>query len=332
MRRFVLLVLTGVALTLVPAAPAAAAVAGAGASCVSASAATYRHTFGGASGTATVTAVRPLCSGQSRSFALVSYTAGPAGLFIYDIRRASVSAGRPSVSLEVTVPSCSTHVYALTGTDIVNETTTDAPAYGPTVLGSSASRSTGPAAMYAADGAACSPAPQVTFTNACNGTFRATVTNAPSASVATVLLTTDGLLRVAPGRSRTLPAAAGSTLTFRASNRTTYVGTWRTPSAPCTSAASSAAAPGSPESSLAGPSSVAAASPVPSASASTSTEAAAGSWYTPEPSALDAKNTAAPAKRGMSTGSILAIALGLLLMAAGGLILTKLIRANRQPA
>ncbi len=328
MRRFVLVVLAGLALAL-STAPAATAAAAAP-SCVPASAATYRHSFHGPSGTATVTAVRPLCAGQAQSFSLVSYTA-PAGLFVYDVARARINAGRQSVRLKVAVPSCATHVYALTGTDVLNETTSTASPYAGTTLGSATSRSSGPTARYADDSAPCAPAPQVAFTNACDGSFKATVTNAASANVPAVLVLGTRLIRVSPGRSTTLPAAAGTTLTFRASNRTTYVGAWRTPTTPCTTAPSPAATV--PQSALPTPpaeSLAAGASPTASASADAGTTA--DSVFTPPPP-LDAKDAAAtPAKSGMSAGSVLAIILGLLLMIGGVVILTKLIRANRQPA
>jgi hypothetical protein len=331
-RRFVLLVLAGVAVSLT-AAPGTAS-ASAAASCVPATAASFRHSFHGPSGTATVTAVRPLCAGQSQSFSLVSYTA-PAGLFIYDKAQAKITSARSSVSLEVAVPSCATQVYALTGTDVLTETTAGAPAYAGTTLGSVTGRSSGPTARYADDSARCAPEPQVTFTNACDGTFAATVTNAASANVPAVLVSGNRLTRVAPGRSTTLPAAAGTTLTFRASNLTTYVGTWRTPATPCTTSPSSAPTVASPQSALlpGSPAGSPAATATPSASPSSGVAAAPDLRYTGDQAALDAKDASAtPTRNGMSAGSVLAIALGLLLMAGGVLILTKLIRANRQAA
>jgi hypothetical protein len=329
-RRFVLLVLAGVALSLTTAPGTASAAA---ASCVPATAATFRHSFHGPSGTATVTAVRPLCAGQAQSFSLVSYTA-PAGLFIYDRAQAKITSTRSTVNLQVAVPSCASHVYALTGTDVLSETTTGAPAYAGTTLGSVTSRSSGPTARYADDSARCVPAPQVTFTNACDGTFKATVTNAASANVPVVLVAGDRLTRVAPGRSTTLPAAAGTTLTFRASNLTTYVGTWRAPTTPCSTPPSPAATSSSPQSGLVlPPTGSLPATTTPSTSPSAGAVAAPDLRYTGDQAALDAKDASAtPARRGMSPGSMLAIAFGLLLMVGGVVILTKLIRANRQPA
>ncbi len=332
MRRLVLLVLAGVTLSLT-AAPAAASAAAGAAPCISASAATFRHSFHGPSGTATVTAARPLCSGQSQSFALVSYTAA-GGLFVYDVARAKITSTRSSVRLKVAIPSCTTQVYALAGTTVLNETTSSAPAYAGTTLGSVTSRSAGPLAEYADDSAACTPTPQVTFTNACDRTFRATVTNADSANVPAVLILGERLIRVAPGRSTTIPAAAGATLTFRASNRTTYVGTWRAPATGCTAVPVATGASSSPPS---GPAALpveslaATASPAPSQSTDAGT-VPDSIYRDTNPAALDAKDAAAaPADRGMSAGSVLAIILGLLLMVGGGVILTKLIQANRRP-
>ena len=329
MRRLVLLVLAGVALS-----PTAAPAAAAGAApCVSASAAAFRHSFHGPSGTATVTAVRPLCAGQSQSFSLVSYTA-PGGLFVYDVDRGKITSARSGVSLQVAVPSCATRVYALTGTTVLNETTTSAPSYAGTTLGSVTSRSAGPVAEYADDSAECAPAPQVTFTNACDGTFRATVTNAASANVPAVVVLGERLIRVAAGRSTTIAATAGATLTFRASNRTTYVGTWRAPVTPCTAAppaTGTGSTPPSAPAALPVESLAATASPAPSQS--TDAGAVPGPIHRDtNPAALNANDAAAaPADRGMRAGSVLAILLGLLLMAGGGVILTKLIRANREP-
>src|SRR5690242_3161082 len=115
-----MLFLAGAAVFLTTApAPASAAPA----ACVPASTATFRHTFDGPAGTATITADRPLCPGQARAFSLVSYTAGTTGRYLYDQDRATVTATRPTVRLKVTVPPCTTDVYAVTGTAVPTETT-----------------------------------------------------------------------------------------------------------------------------------------------------------------------------------------------------------------
>lgn len=78
------------------------------ASCVPATSATYRHTFDGPAGTATITATAPLCDGERQAFTLVSYTAPSKSFgnpqFVYATHTASVTASTPSVTLRVDVP------------------------------------------------------------------------------------------------------------------------------------------------------------------------------------------------------------------------------------
>jgi hypothetical protein len=317
-------------------APNATTVTATSASCVSAAAARFRHSFDGAAGTTTITAVRPLCTGQTQSFSLASYTAPagstPGGLFVYDVDQATITSAERSATLKVTVPSCSTHVYAVTGTAVPNETTSSAAAYTGTRLGSiggAGSRSTGPLTMYAGGDTDCRPAPKVVFTNACSGTFTATVSNAPDANVATVLTSGTRLIRVFPGRTTTLTARKGRTLTFRASTFTSYVGTWRTPETPCTAAPAASVSPAIP---VALAPSVTA-SPATASSASATAETTPGTTITTNPAALTpAKPTAQLAKTGMGTGSIILIAIGFLMIGVGVMTLTRLVRAARQPA
>jgi hypothetical protein len=317
--------LTGTALTATDA-PAAAAAA--------CEPPTFRHSFTGAAGTATITPLRRLCPGQSETFTLAAYTApaqpGPGGLFVYDVSRATLTPGKQSVTLKVSVPSCFTHVYAVRGTVVPTETTTTA--YTGSVLGSPESRSSGPAARHLGGSSPCAVAPAVIFTNRCDRTFTARVSNAATATVPAVVFRNGRLTRIAPGRATTLTAGAGSTLTFRASNFTTYVGTWRSPTTPCTPAATASATATVPALELSPLAGVA-----PSSTPSSSLPAAAGE---PELPALAMPPAASPtatatdsmARAGMSTGSMLAIALGFLLMGGGVVLLMRLIRASRESA
>ena len=312
------------------AAPATAATA----PCVSADDATYRHTFDGAGGTATITAVRPLCKGQSQSFALVSYTAGApsanAGQFVYSTDRDAVTAARRSVTLEVAVPRCYTQVDAIFGTELTTESTHPAAPYSDTMLGAASGpgrRSAGPLAWYRGGSTACTPAPKVSYTNACDGTFTATLANDAGAGVTAVFVTDGRLVRLAPGRSTTLRAPAGGTLTVRDSTFTTYVGSWRPPATGCSSAAPSApaAVPGSVPS-RPGATATSAGTPSPALT----TEAGDERVLAPEPVPTTTTPVAAPAAGGgRSAGSVLAIAFGVLLIGGGLFLLTRVLRTLR---
>ncbi|WP_250030348.1 hypothetical protein [Paractinoplanes maris] len=334
MRRSMFLLASAATLATTFAAPAAASAAE---TCVSASSATYRHTFSGASGKATITAVRPLCSGQTQSFGLISYTAGAptgnAGQFTYATDRATISSKSRSVALDVVVPPCHAQVTAIIGTGLLDEVTSDDNPYGAKTLGTSGSRSTGAPAHYRGGSADCSPAPEVTFTSACDGTYQATLTNAAGANVSATFLINGRLTRVAPGRSATVPGPANGSLTIRDNTFTTYVGSWRPPAAGCTTTPAPI-----PTTALAAPAQPSAAAPppsVPPAAAPTTTttttdQADAPAYYvTPPPTAT----TEAQATRaGMNTGSMLAVAFGLLLIGGGGYFLFRVIRTLRDPS
>ena len=92
--------------------------------CVGASAATYRHTFDGSAGTATITSTAPLCDGERQAFTLVSYTAPAKSFgnpqFVYATHTATVTASKPSVTLRVDVPGCYTQVDTIFGTGVIN--------------------------------------------------------------------------------------------------------------------------------------------------------------------------------------------------------------------
>ncbi|MET0425948.1 MAG: hypothetical protein ABW046_18910 [Actinoplanes sp.] len=299
-----------------PAAPVSAALAAPG--CVSSAAATYRHTFDGAHGTVTITAATPLCAGQTQSFALASYTASNSGRFVYDRAAGTITSTNRSLTLNVDVPSCATEVIAMRGRSAPTE-----------ITGSVAD----PLARYAGGSGECAPQAQVTFTNACDGTFTARLTNPAGARTPAVFLTGTRLIRVAPGRSTSLDAAAGSTLTIRANTFTTYVGTWRTPAAGCDSAAPTTA----PTTAAAAPAPPAVTTPPAASPGSTSAPVAdtdpattPGAMFSTSPAAV--ATAASSSTTGMGTGSVLAIGIGLVMIGAGGIALAYLIREIRKPA
>jgi hypothetical protein len=302
-------------------------------SCVSATNATYRHTFNGPGGTATITAARPLCQGQSQTFSLVSYTAPAAsqavGLFLYAKAHATINPSHRSVTLKVAVPACSAQVYAYFGSGVINETTTAAALYGGTRLGAAASRSVGKFAWFSSGTAACTAAPIAIFASSCDNTFTATLTNPANANTDAVFLHSGTVTRVAPGRSAQISAKKGTTLTLRASNFSTYVGTWRQPPTPC-------AIPGKPAQTAAAP------APPSAAAATAKTTTPTASTFSapiddvaipPAPDFLTSPTPAASAttsESGMSAISMLAIGLGFLLMACGGILLRRVIRSFRE--
>ncbi|MFC3743099.1 hypothetical protein, partial [Paractinoplanes deccanensis] len=308
------------------AAPAVAVPAHAAAACVSAAAATYSHTLDGEAGTATITATTPLCSGQSQTFALASYTAGAptsnARPFVFSTDRGSITAAKRSLSLKVAVPGCYTQVETIKGTTLAYE-------------GSNAPGDT--LDSYRGGSKDCSPAPTVTFDNSCDGSFTATLANSDRAGTDAVFLTGDRLLRLAPGTSKKVTARSPSTLTVRTSTFTTYTGTWRQPTtcaavpAPTTSPAAPSAASSptgaSPGGSPSGGSGAGGPASTPAAS-TTADLSDTSDWYpaTPAPTATD---TTAMSDSGLSTGSILAIAFGLLLMVGGGFLLVRVLRTLR---
>ncbi|MFF5082617.1 hypothetical protein ACFY36_36705 [Actinoplanes sp. NPDC000266] len=324
LRRFVILLAASSAVLAPGAAYAATPITDQ--ACVSAAAATYSHTFDGPSGSATVTATKPLCSGQTQTFALASYTAGApssnARPFVYSTDRGSITSAKRTLSLKVTVPACYTQVEAIRGTALAYEGT-NAPA---ALL---------PAATYSGGTRQCSPAPTVTFDNDCDGSFTGTLANGDQAATDAVFLTGDRLLRLSPGESRKLTAKAGTTMTVRTNTFTTYAGSWRRPTTCATTPPPATSTPtpttttggegaGTPVSTPASP-----AASAPSATTTTADLTDAGAWYPATPT-TPAAATASTSSSTMSTGSVLAIALGLLLMVGGGFLLVRVLRTLRE--
>ena len=331
-----LLILAGLATFLgLATAPAAAA-----STCVSAAGATYRHAFDGPAGTVTVTATRPLCAGQSQAVTLVSYTAGgvpgtAAGQFVYDA--ASGRLTDRSLTLEVAVPGCHAQVVAFFGAGLQTELTSTAAPYGNAKLGGTDSRSTGPLAWYAGGASACTATPTVTYAYACDGTFTATLANATGANTPAVFLTGGRRIRLSPGRSTTVEVAKGGTLTVRDSSFTTHVASWQAPATGCAATAPAQApaiAPAQPAAPA--PAAPTPTAPTPTASApATPTSSATTTDQTYDgPAAYPAfpdKSTVVDAagETGLGPGSVLLVALGLLMVGAGIAALTYVIRLNR---
>lgn len=313
----------------------APAFAGSRTACVSSANATYRHTFNGPGGNATVTAVRPLCRNQSQTFSLVSYTAPaasqPGGLFVYAADHATINSSHRSISLKVAVPGCSTQVYAYFGGQVSHETTTSAALYGSSRLGAANSRSVGKFAWYTGGESTCTASPAATFTSACDDTFSAALTNRANANADAVFIRSGTLIRVAPGRTVHISAKKGATLTLRASNFSTYVGTWRPPSLPCaaTKLNATTAAPQPPASTETAARRTTTASVQPAFSAPTDDPYALPGKQQFAPNRTTAAASSTTATTGMSPGSLLAIGLGFLLMGCGVVLLRRVIRSGR---
>jgi hypothetical protein len=328
MRRSAVVLLGALALLAGLVAPATATAA---AGCVTSADATYRHSFDGAAGVATVSAVRPLCAGQSQTFSLVTYTTQSSSFgypqFIYDATRATITSGRSSAGLSVAVPGCYFQVDLIFGAAVYDEVVNAGSNYGNLKLGApygTGSRSSGPYGGDADGSSPCAPKPVITYRNACDGTFTASLSNDVSANVDAVFLVAGRRVRVAPGRSADTRGQSG-TLTIRDNTFTTHIGTWERPSTGCGSPA--------PASSLPAP---VAPAPPPPGSEFPSPEAASASpeeLYTGPPAipaVPSAPAAAAPAGPANSI-SWLVTALGILLIGGGVLLLIRVLRMSRRP-
>jgi len=328
--RRLLLILAGLATFLgVAAAPAAAATTAA--TCVSAANATYRHSFNGAAGTVTVTATHPLCGGQSQAVGLVSYTAvGTSGQFIYDSATGRLTATNRSLTLEVAVPACYAQVVAILGTGIQTELTGTAAPYGRVRLDS---RSSGPPTWYAGGTTGCTTTPTVTYAYACDGTFTATLANGPDADASAVFLTGGRRIRLSPGRSTTVKVARGATLTVRDNSFTTHVASWRSPATGCATTPTQAPAIPPAQPTVTTPTAAGSASATASPTTATTTTDPAYDAPVAYPTFADrttaADAAAAAGKTGMGAGSVLLIALGLLMVGAGIAAIAYVVRLNR---
>jgi hypothetical protein len=302
--------------------------AAASSACVSSGTATYRHSFDGGAGAATVTAVRPLCSGQRQTFSMISYTTSSASFaypqFIYDSYRATIDSSHTTVHLAVTVPACYFQVDLIFGSSVFNEVVNADSNYANLKLGAPygiGSRSSGPYAGDADGATACAPKPLITYANACDGTFTATLANDASANIDAVFIVAGQRVHVKPGRSAGARRHSGS-LSIRDNTFTTHIASWEKP-ASCSS-------PSSPSGTA--PSSLAA--PPPSAPPASS--AAPLPPLDDGPTDDFPVNTTAPSSAAAApvadsnSSSTLIIALGVLLIVAGLVILVRVLRTFRR--
>ena len=328
MRRFLLVVaLLAVAFGV----PATAALA---ATCATAAEATYRHTFTGPAGAATIAAVVPLCADQNQMFSLASYTVGTGSAFLYDVDHAVVDADHRSVTLDVAVPRCATQVDAVFGSDVPAE----AAGFGTVRLGSASGtghRSAGVRAWYTGGDGACAPQPSVTFASDCDGGFTAALANRAGAAVTAIFLVGDQMYRVAAGTRTTVVGDAGGSLTVRDNTFQTTTGTWSMPATCTQPAPPTTTAPTVPPPTTAPASATPARSVAPppaTASPAGTLDVADGTTF--EPSAAvtieSAPTTVDVAAASSSTGSAAWIALGVLLIGGGVAILGRQIHRARQ--
>jgi hypothetical protein len=302
--------------------------AAASAACVTSATATYRHSFDGGAGAARVTAVRPLCSGQRQTFSMISYTTSSASFaypqFIYDSSAATIDSVHTTVHLSVAVPACYFQVDLVFGSSIFNEVVNADSNYANLKLGAPygmGSRSSGPYAGDADGTTACVPRPVITYENACDGTFTATLANDSSANVDAVFIVAGQRVHVAPGRSVRARRHSGS-LSIRDNTFTTHIASWEKP-ASCSSSSPTA-----------GAASTSASAVPPVAPPSTSPPS-----YTSLPPLDDGPTydfpvttssaaAAAPADNSDSSSALI-IGLGVVLMLAGLVILVRVLRTFR---
>jgi hypothetical protein len=169
--------------------------------CVSKANAHFTHTFDGPKGTATITLAgdKPLCSGQSQDFLLVSYFAPspraefPQYKFDTDVK--TIDADHTSVDLAVDVPACFTQVDLVFDKDLINPMTVNGARYNNRKLGSPGapgSRSSGPPAWYNGGKGTCAM-PAATMASSCDGSVTVHLSNGKDAHYAVPFTVTAGM-------------------------------------------------------------------------------------------------------------------------------------------
>ena len=156
--------------------------------CVEAAKATYKHTFDGPKGTATVelSGDLPLCDGAKQPFTLISYFAPRPQFdvpqYVYgEPDTDTIEAGKTKIELNVEVPECNTQVDLIWGDDseVIEEIVAGGPRYGDKKLGSPGApgnRSEGPAGWYNGGTEPCQT-PAVAFAANCDGTVAVNLSN-----------------------------------------------------------------------------------------------------------------------------------------------------------
>jgi hypothetical protein len=274
-----------------------------------------------------------LCAGQKQTFSMISYTSTSSTFaypqFIYDADQATIDANHQSVRLGVAVPRCYFQVDLIFGASIFNEVVNADSNYANLKLGSpygTGSRSDGPYGGDADGTTPCSPKPIVTYQNACDGTFTATLANDPSANIDAVFLVAGQRVHVAPGGAVGAHRHTGS-LSIRDNTFTTHIANWEKPAscapgAPTDTPQPAAAQPPA----SAGPNGPAAAQP-PAADGQVSLDPTYESGA-PINTVAPTSAAAAPADNSEASSPLI-IALGILLMIAGVVILVKVLRTFR---
>ncbi|WP_045744482.1 hypothetical protein [Actinoplanes rectilineatus] len=182
----------------------AASAVGSSPDCATAATATYRHTFDGAGGTATVTAEQPLCAGQEQAFTLVSYTDQGSA---YDSDRVWITADRSTVTMEVAVPACRARVVGSIGAKA-----------GGTSLDT-----------YRGGTGDCTVTPAVSFESYCDGVLHIRLGNGTDATVDAVFQVRGKTVRVAPGESTDQVFRTTEPVEVRDSSPATHTGVWADP-------------------------------------------------------------------------------------------------------
>jgi predicted HD phosphohydrolase len=190
-------------------------------SCVTAANETYHHTFHGDGpvATATITAEKALCPGQTQPVTLVAYTAPDPnkykpGQYVFDTESKTITPTHLSLSFQVDVPECYNQVDFVFRDKPINPLD-GGEVYGNDKIGSSGppgNRSIGDPGWSHGGGYICDPRPSASLTSMCDGTMQLKLGNGSGANVDAVLQITAGgkdqFVRVAAGATKTVTIAA----------------------------------------------------------------------------------------------------------------------------
>ncbi|MEU4776472.1 cell wall anchor protein [Micromonospora sp. NPDC023633] len=189
--------------------------------CVGMAQATYKHTFDGAKGRATVELAGdlPLCKDQKQEVLLASYFAPSAKAswpqYAHDHDVAVIDARRRKVELKVDVPKCYTQVDLVWGgkSELITPMVEKGKRYGDRKLGSKGkpgNRSAGPLGAYNGGAVSCAH-PKATFAPACDGSVDVHLSGGHYP--VTFRVTANGVdhaVKVPAGKSVELPMPAGA--------------------------------------------------------------------------------------------------------------------------
>jgi len=212
--------------------------------CVTAENETYHHTFDGDGpvATATITADKALCPGQTQPVTLVAYTAPDDSYtipqYVFDADSQVITPTHPSLSFQVDVPPCYNQVdfvfrakpiNPLDGTEVY-DTDKIGNDWGPP-----GNRSIGPKGWAHGGSTTCHPQPSASLVSMCDGKVKVQMTNGSTANVDAVFEITAGsniqYVRVKAGATNNVMIAAAdaanvSVLDNRGQTRTT---SWSNP-------------------------------------------------------------------------------------------------------